>query len=151
MGTVTRMDGGHRCTSTLTHRVWFLNKHILVGNGQIANSNMSVLVAIIMTSVILSLKLRISQTLDNKETNVLSISCLDVLYYSVSCILPVCPCSAAVPLHSHTCGGGSSCRLCSGGRALPCFLPGTPHAWPLYLIHTHTEKRQQFQICHVRE
>lgn len=42
---MTRMDGGHRCNSTLTHRVWFLNKHILVGNGHTANSNISVLVA----------------------------------------------------------------------------------------------------------
>lgn len=42
---MTRMDGGHRCNNTLTHRVWFLNKHILVGNGHTANSNISVLVA----------------------------------------------------------------------------------------------------------
>lgn len=94
-------------------------------------------------------KLRISQTVVSKEANVLSTSCIDVLCYSVSCILPVCPCSAAVPLHSHICGGGSSCRLCSGGRALPCFPPGTPHAWLLYLIRTQ-KKRQQVQIGPVR-
>lgn len=57
--------------------------------------------------------------------------------------LPVCPCSAAVQPRSHTCGGGSSCRLCSGGRAWPCFPPGTPRAWPSYLTH-HKHCRKGF-------
>lgn len=58
-------------------------------------------------------------------------------YLSVTCILPVSPCSAAVPRHFHICGGGSSCRLCSAGRASPCFPPRTPRVWLLYLIDTH--------------
>lgn len=57
----------------------------------------------------------------------------------LSCILPVFPCNAAAQHRSHTCGGGSSCRLCSGGRVSPYFPPGTPHAWLLCLIHTDKE------------
>lgn len=72
---MTRMDGGHRCTSTLTHRVWFLNKHILVGNGQTANSNMSVLVANDISDYIPEAQ-NLPRTVDSKETNVLSASCL---------------------------------------------------------------------------
>lgn len=89
---------------------------------------MSVLIAIIMTSV-------------SEESTVLIVS-------SVSCVSPVSPCSAADRRRSHTCGGGSSCRLCSGGRASPCFPPGTPRAWLSYL--THTEK-SQVQMCRVGE
>lgn len=58
-------------------------------------------------------------------------------YLSVSCFLPVFPCSAAVPRHFHICGGGSSCRLCTAGHASLCFPPRTPHVWLLYLIDTH--------------
>lgn len=58
---------------------------------------------------------------------------------------PVCPCSAAVPRRSHTCGADSSCRLCSGGRALPCFPPGTPHAWPSYLV-THKRNARMLKL-----
>lgn len=126
MSTVTRTRGCHRFNSTLTHRLWFLNKHILVGKGCQFN-----LFWLLITPVNTKLKL---------TANV-----LPVLYvYWCDCVLwtlPVSPCSAAAfPLCSHICGGDSSCRLCSGGRALPCFPPGTPHAWLLYLKHAGRRK-----------
>lgn len=46
-----------------------------MGNAHRANSNMSVLVAVVMTSEY--------QTVDRKEKSLLSILCLDVLYFSV--------------------------------------------------------------------
>lgn len=130
MRMMTRMDGGHRCTSTLTHRVWFLNKHILVGNGQGANSDMSVLVV----------HNDISKKWSSEWKVCRLYHVLIALYLSVSCILPVCPCSAAVQHHFHICGGGSSCKLCSAGHASPCFPPKTPHVWLLYLIDTHRKE-----------
>lgn len=80
--------------------------------------------------------------------SVLSVS--DILYLSVSCSLPVCPCSAAVPRHFHICGGGSSCRLCSAGHASPCFQPRTPHVWLLYLTDTHRKEATGSDLsCHM--
>lgn len=116
----------------------FLNKHILVGNGPTANSNVSVFVANDISNYIPE-----AQNLPNCWQQRDKCTVYIILIYSVSCISPACPCSAAVPLRSHTCGGGSSCRLCSGGRASPCSPPGTPHAWLLYLIHTHTHTQKR--------
>lgn len=118
---MTEINGCHRCNSGLTRRLWFLNKHIPVGNECRLN-----LFWLLMTSV--SIKLRFMTKAFYCPFRVL----LNVIPCCAS--LPVCPCSAAAfPLCSHICGGGSFCRLCSGGRALPCSLPGTPHAWRSYL------------------
>lgn len=142
---MTRMDGAHRCNSTLTHRVWFLNKHILVGNGQPANSHAPVLVANDISNYIPEAQ-NLPALWQAKDKNapgrVMSSSS------RVPRDSPVCPCSAAVPRRSHTCGADSSCRLCSGGRASPCFPPGTPHAWPSYLV-THKKNARMLRFGRV--
>lgn len=144
---MTRMDDGHRCTSTLTHRVWFLNKHILVGNGQTANSNKSVLVAIIMTWVILFLKLKISQTVDSIETNVPSISCLKVLYDVMHLTsLPMQRCCPTPFSHLWW-------RLILQAlQRRPCFavFPARNTTCLAVVPNTCTEKRQRVQVCHVK-
>lgn len=129
---LTEINGCHRCNSTLTRTLWFLNKHIPVGNECQLN-----LFWLLMTSV--SIKLRLTTK---------ALHCLfRVLFCVIPCgaSLPVCPCSAAAfPLCSHICGGGSFCRLCSGGRALPCSPPGTPHAWRSYLKHPGKKRKNRF-------
>lgn len=130
--TMTEMNGCHRCNSRLTRRLWFLNKQIPVGNECRLN-----LFWLLMTSV--SIKLRFTTKAFYCPVRVL----LSVMPCCAS--LPVCPCSAAAfPLCSHICGGGSFCRLCSGGRALPCSLPGTPHAWRSYLKHPGKKRKKRF-------
>lgn len=78
---MTRMEGGDWCTSTLTHRVWFMNKHILVGNGQAANSNVSCFGFHRTDSVITS-----SRSADSTETNAPSTSrlCVPIIWCPAS-------------------------------------------------------------------
>lgn len=142
---MTRMDGAHRCNSTLTHRVWFLNKHILVGNGQPANSHAPVLVANDISDYIPEAQNLPALWQAKDKMHRAALCPRRVVYLADS---PVCPCSAAVPRRSHTCGADSSCRLCSGGRASPCFPPGTPHAWPSYLV-THKKDARMLRFGRV--